>query len=494
MIRVSYLILSALWLVWGSAWAENHDIVINNGRVIDPETGLDAIRNIGIQGDRIVAVTEKRIQGSRTIDASGLVVSPGFIDLHVHGQTNQAHRFQVADGVTTALELESGSYPIREFFENKIGKTLVNFGASASQTAARMTAMEAYRHKLPAFRQLLDKHGLDSPQVRMFVMQELATANYSPVNETEFESMAQALRFELDGGALGIGVPVGYQPGATKLEMFKLFEFAAKHDAVIFTHVRDPGIVGIQEMIANAAATGAPLHIVHINSMALGEIRLGIDLVEGAAQRGLDVSTEIYPYTAGSTSIESALFDEGWQDWMNISYEDLQWVETGERLNAESFAEYRNTGGVVIIHMMQEDWIKAGLQRDSVMVASDGMPYAPGAHPRTAGTFARVLGKYVREEDTIPLRDALAKMTLMPARRLETLAPGAKLKGRIQVGTDADITIFDPQKVIDKATFTGGLATSNGINYVLVNGTLVIDAGRLVADTFPGRPLMGRYD
>ena len=299
----------------------------------------------------------------------------------------------MADGVTTALELEGGSYPIREFLAEKTGNTLVNFGASASQTAARVLSMEQYRIKVPRYREIIDEYGADSEQARQYQMEELSGAAYQSLNNAQIATMQTELQRELEGGALGIGVPVGYQPAASHEEMLRLFEFAADHDAVIFTHVRDPGIVGIQEMIANAAATGAPLHIVHINSMALGEIVLAIDLVEGAHTRGLDVTTELYPYTAASTSIESALFDGDWRDWMDADFEDLQWQETGERLTAETFAEYRQQGGVVIIHMMKEDWIKAGLKRDGVMVASDGMPYAPGAHPRTAGTFARVLGK-----------------------------------------------------------------------------------------------------
>ena len=144
------------------------------------------------------------------------------------------------------------------------------------------------------------------------------------------------------------------------------------------------------------------------------------------------------------------------------------------------------------MHMMKPEWIKAGIRDPRTLIASDGMPYAPGAHPRTAGTFSRVLGKYVREENTIGLMEALSKMTLMPAKRLENIAPSMRQKGRLQIGADADITVFDPTQVIDKADFST-LRFSQGITHVLVNGTLVVKEGKTVENAFPGRPVLGKY-
>jgi N-acyl-D-aspartate/D-glutamate deacylase len=214
--------------------------------------------------------------------------------------------------------------------------------------------------------------------------------------------------------------------------------------------------------------------------------------VASAQKRGLDITTELYPYTAASTSLESAIFDEGWKEKLGITYSDIQWEATGERLTEETFKKYRQQGGVVIIHMMKPEWIKTGIQDPVTMIASDGMPYAPKAHPRTAGTFSRVLGKYVREEGVIGLMEALKKMTIMPARRLEQVAPSMRLKGRIQVGCDADITVFDPKTIIDKADFTG-LRFSEGIKHVLVNGSFVVKNSESVKNIFPGRPVIGRY-
>jgi dihydroorotase len=199
------------------------------------------------------------------------------------------------------------------------------------------------------------------------------------------------------------------------------------------------------------------------------------------------------PYTAASTGLQTAIFNEGWQNRLGISYGDLQWVETGERLTQETFDKYRKAGGIVVIHNMKPEWIKAGIAAPGVMIASDGMPYAKLAHPRTAGTFSRLLGKYVREEKVIDLITAIEKITLLPARRLESIAPMMRFKGRIQVGADADITIFNPNTIIDKSTFEKGLEFSGGIEYVMVNGTFVLKNGKTVSGAFPGQPIYGKF-
>ena len=248
------------------------------------------------------------------------------------------------------------------------------------------------------------------------------------------------------------------------------------------------GLAGLQEVIADAAATGAPLHVVHITSMGLRNTPELIGVVKGARARGLDVTTECYPYTAGSTALESAIFDEGWQERQGISFKDVQWAKTGERLTAENFAKYRKEGGAVVIFSIPEEAARAAVSDPLVMVASDGMPLTGSkVHPRGQGTFARVLGHYVREERALDLMTALRKMTLMQAQRLEKRAPAFRDKGRIRVGADADITIFDAEKVIDEATFEEPLQFSAGIPFVLVNGVAVVKSRQLVDGIFPGR-------
>ncbi len=485
------ILVLATWCAGFVAHAQVYDIVLKGGRVMDPETGLDAIRNVGITGDRIAAISEADLVGKTVLDVSGHVVAPGFIDLHVHGMTNDAHRYQARDGVTTALELEGGLPFFAKAMAEKEGKTLVNYGASAAQANLRAMAMRGYAPYVAQIKAILAKPEYDQTELDKIAI-NMGRAAYQAMDDAEIKDMMGLLEAELEAGALGIGVPVGYYPGSTRGEIYRVYELAAQKNVLVYSHTRGFGLPGIQEALANAAAAGAPLHIVHLNSLSLGEIDVALDMIASAQQQGINVTTELYPYTAASTSLESALFDEGWQESLQITYGDLQWEATGERLTEQTFQEYRKKGGIVIIHMMKPEWISKGIASPITMIASDGMPYAPGAHPRTAGTFSRVLGKYVREEQTIGLMEALAKMTLMPAKRMELVAPAMRGKGRLQVGADADITVFDPNKITDKATFKG-LEYSEGIPYVLVNGTAVVREGELVEGVFPGKAVVGKY-
>jgi N-acyl-D-aspartate/D-glutamate deacylase len=472
---------------------EQIELVIANGRVIDPETGLDAIRDVGISNGRVVAVAEPPLHVAgdvQRIDATGLVVAPGFVDLHVHGQSDRAHEYQVRDGVTTALELEWGYAEVGSFLESRRGKSRVNYGASAGHGILRaLTLIDAGPDREQLRSQLAEAVRADEP---LRAVQAVVDESFYDTLTIEQE---QTLRAEIERalgeGAIGIGMSHAYYPGATSAEIYRLFETAAALEVPIFTHVRGRGLPAVQEVVANAAATGASLHVVHVNSVSLGDIDPVLRLIQGARSRGVDVSAEAYPYTAGSTSIQSALFDEGWQDNYGISYDGLQWQETGERLNAETFARYRQQGGVVIIHMMREEWIDLALSNDWVIVASDGMPYAPGAHPRTAGTFSRVLGRYVRERGALDLSTAIAKMTLLPARRLESIVPQLSRKGRLQEGADADLVVFDPDTIIDTATFESGPSFSVGMQHVFVNGVAVVRDGEAVSGVFPGQPIRG---
>ncbi len=467
-------------------WAQSnapYDVVIAGGRVMDPESGLDALRHIGIRDGRIAAVSDQPLTGNTVLPAVGRVVAPGFIDLHSHGMSNESNEYQAHDGVTTALELEVGVPSVAAFLRARENRSILNFGATASHGAMRAMSMREFASEADAWRN-------SSERWREISMK----ARYKQVSTPEeYSLLAATMERGLLEGGLGLGVAHQYYPGASREEIFRVFQMARRWKVPIFTHVRSMGPEAMQEVIANAAATGAPLHIVHINSMSLGSLPFVLDLIESARRQGLDITTEAYPYTAASTYLESTMFDDGWQERLGISFGDLQWVKTGERLTPETFDRHRKEGGAVIIHLMKPEWIQRAMASPFVMVASDGMPYAPGAHPRSAGTFARVLGLYAREQQVLSLMDALAKMTIMPARRLEAVAPQMRNKGRIRVGADADFTVFDPARVIDTATFEKGLSFSAGIDHVLVNGVAVVRDGRTVPKAFPGKPLLGNY-
>ena len=466
-----------------------YDIVLVGGRVIDPETKLDAIKNVGISNNRIAEISPQPLKGKEVINVAGLVVAPGFIDMHAHGRTNKEQEFQLHDGLTTALELEWGIEFLGQWYETRKSKALINFGASVCWPFERFRAIGDYKKEEDE----LYKTIINGQSGFETLLNNIKPSSNLPLTQIQIDKTLENIKQSLAEGGIGIGTPLAYVPGSKQDEVFQIFKLAASKQALVYTHVREGGIMAVEEVIADAMLTGAPLHIVHMNSSTLGQITLGIEMVQTAQQKGFSITTELYPYPAGSTALQSAVFDEGWQQRLGISYGDLQWVETGERLKKETFDSYRKSGGIVIIYSMKPEWIKAGIASTGTIIASDGMPYAPKAHPRTAGTFSRLLGKYVREEKVVGLPEAIEKITLLPAKRLEVMAPMMRYKGRIQIGADADITIFNPNTVIDKATFDKGLAFSEGIEYVIVNGVIVLRNGKTVENIFPGQPVFGKY-
>jgi N-acyl-D-aspartate/D-glutamate deacylase len=465
------------------AQPSEYDLVIAGGRVMDPESGLNAVRHVAIRAGKVAEISERPLAGKIVLQAAGRIVAPGFIDLHSHGQTNQANEYQAHDGVTTALELEVGVPAVGTFLKSRENNSILNFGATSSHGAMRAMSLREFASEVASW------------QNSTLRWNEIGyKGRYKPLTQPEeYTTLAATMERGLREGGLGLGVAHQYYPAASREEIFRVFQMAQRWKVPIFTHVRSMNVDAMQEVIANAAATGVSLHIVHVNSMSLAALPVVLDLIESARKRGLDITTEAYPYTAASTFLESTMFDDGWQERLGISFGDLQWVATGERLTPETFTEYRKKGGAVIMHLMKPEWIQRAMASPFVMVASDGMPYAPGAHPRGAGTFTRVLGLYAREEKVLTLMQALAKMTIMPARRLESIAPQMKNKGRLRVGADADIAVFDPERVRDTATFEKGLSFSAGIDHVLVNGIPVVRDGKTVPNTFPGKAVLGNY-
>jgi N-acyl-D-aspartate/D-glutamate deacylase len=465
------LVLLAPWLLM----AQSYDLVLRNGRVLDPESGLDGIRNVGITGKKIAAVSTQPLRGKTEIDATGLVVAPGFIDLHSHGQTPENYRYKAMDGVTTALELEVGVWPVSAWYASRAGRALIHYGASAGHIPARMAVMKDTGGLLP----------------RDAAMNRRATAE-------EQKAIAAAVQKGLDEGGLGMGMGLAYTPTATAEEVLDLFHLAAKWKRPVFVHVRhagggEPGVFeSLQEVIANAAVSGASLHIVHINSMAQKKTPEALRVIEGARARGMDITTEAYPYIAASSLLESALFDPGWEQKLGASYSDLMWVKTGERLTRESFERYRKQSGLVVIFHNTEEMVRAAIAHPLVMIASDGLIENGKGHPRGAGTYARVLGRYVREQKALSLMDAIRKCSLQPAQRLEPMSPQMRQKGRMKVGADADIVAFDAERVIDKATFEKPAQYSEGFRLVLVEGVAVVRDGKLQEGATPGQPIHAR--
>jgi N-acyl-D-aspartate/D-glutamate deacylase len=461
------------------------DLVLQGGRVMDPETGLDAVRNVGILGGKIIIVTEESIEGREVIDVTGLVVAPGFIDLHAHGQDPISNRLQAADGVTTALELEVGVFPVEKWLKSRQGKALLHYGATVGHTSARIKTMS----------------GLDVPHWPMLAPGDSTLAENKDYAEKQAtpKQLAEINEMLMDGlkeGALGLGLGISYTPASTREELVGLFQLASDRDMPIFIHLRDQNTGGIlgafQEAIANAASTGAAVQIVHLNSTAKQLAREALNLIRGAREHGVDITTEAYPYTASSTFIETAQFDL-WENLPEKEYQRLQWPSTGERLTSKTFKKYRKQGGFVIIHGRSEETNQWIVSQPDVIVASDGIPFRYGpAHPRGAGTFSRVLGHYVREKKALSLMDGLRKCTLLPALRMQSSSILFRNKGRLQEGKDADITVFDPDSILDLGTYEKGDQPSRGILHVLVMGTFVLRDGAIVENVFPGKALKGK--
>jgi N-acyl-D-aspartate/D-glutamate deacylase len=444
--------------------AQTYDLVILNGRVLDPESNLDAVRSVGINGGAIAAVSTERLTGRTTIDATGAIVVPGFIDLHAHGQAAEVYRLRASDGVTTALELEVGAADIDGWYRQREPGQAINFGVSVGHVPVRMAVLRDPGAFLPT-----------------------GAGAHQAASPAEIAEIARRIEQGLDRGAVSIGAGFVYTPAASREELLAVFAVAGRRRAPIHVHTRR-GLTGVEEALALASETTAPLHIVHVNSTSVGATPEVLAAIARARRQGLDVTTEAYPYTAGMTEIQSANLDE----YVGAPAERLarlEWPATGERLNRESFEKYRKIGGPVVLHTNTDEMVKAAVTSPLTMIASDAYWENGIGHPRTTGTYSRMLGRFVREQQALTLMDAIRKMTLMPAQRLEARVPAMKTKGRLRTGADADIAVIDAATVIDRSTYREPGLAPVGIRHVLVNGVAVVSDGRAVDGVTPGRPV-----
>lgn len=482
-----------------------HELVLRGGRVIDPETGLDGVRDVGIDGRRITAVSEEPLAGDGVLDVSGLTVTPGFIDLHSHAQTLAGRRLQACDGVTTVLDLEAGRAPVDAAYEREgLQGSPVHYGWSASWAAARMQVVMGVPPDA-GFGAILDNLGDPAWQ--------------REASDAEVAQILELLGTDIAAGAIGIGLLMGYCPGADPSEYLAVAQLAADAGMPTFTHCRDlveitpeVRIDGAEEIVRAAGETGAHMHHCHINSTSAQHIDRVLGLVARCQAEGGTVTIEAYPYGSGSTAIGAAFLTPEKLASRGMHTTVLTYLPTGERVaNAERLNELRamDPAGLVIFDFLDDDdphdhaVLRRSLQFDGAIVASDGMPpiwtdalvdplvwpLPPEAvtHPRTAGCFSRALRLY-REEGS-SLVEAVRRCTLLPARVLEASAPAFRSKGRVQAGADADLVVFDADLVTDQATYMYSTRPSTGIAHVLVDGGFVVRDGDLVPDAFPGRAI-----
>jgi len=446
------------------------DVVIHNGRVMDPETKTSAVLSVAVRGGRIVGIgaEAEKANGRREIDARGLVVAPGFIDLLARLRPEEENqRYKVMDGVTAVFNMHGGPVDLPGYFESfaAAGGSYVHYGTTVGHNPLRQAVG--------------------------------ATDQYQPASLEQIRQMKALAAEAIRQGAVGIGFGVNYVPGASYEEVLGLFEIAAEHGVPCHLHVRYKGsvfpetiVAALQEVITAAAVTGASAQVVHLGSSGVGSMDTALKMIDGARRQGIDIAADVYPYNANSTNLASAIYDPGWEErFGGITYSDIQLVATGERLTLETFEKYRSEGAQVITHFIPDEEIIAAYRNPHVMVASDGIIRQGKGHPRGAGTFARFLGHYVREKNTVGLMEGLRKITLLPAQRLERSASAMRRKGRVQTGADADLVLFDPESIIDRATYGDPAQYSAGIHYVLVNGVVVVDEGKLLSGVKPGQPI-----
>jgi len=498
-------------IITSPLYANEYDLVVMNGRVMDPETNYDEIANVGVKDGRIAVITKNKISGDKTIDAAGHVVAPGFIDLHAHGTNIGDYRMQAIQGVTTMLELESGVLPIKDWYADQAERNLpVNYGASAAWTFARIAT---FSDTPPS----ADAAYFQDAQARSDWKMDLATA----------EQQAQILKYVqegLDQGALGIGINAGYAPGYGRKEYFALAELAAERDVATFTHVRYASNVepqssfeAVHELVGLAATTGAHMHLCHINSTSLRDIDATLSLIDGAFEKGINITVGAYPWGAASTVIGAAMFSgEGWQDRMGSTASNFQ-LGT-ERMTEAQIEDYQKNqpGTFIVWHFLDESnpddlaLLDKSVLHPNILIESDEMfwmqmddkgsisnyegnawplPEGTFSHPRSNGTFAKVLRSYVRERGLMSMQEALRKMSLMPAQTIEDFVPQMKKKGRLQKGMDADIVVFDPDTISDVGTYQDSNRPAKGVQSLIVNGAMVVDNGALILDASPGRPI-----
>ena len=479
-----------------------YDLVLRGGRVVDPNGGLDTVTDLAIDGDRIAALGPE-LPGDRVLDAAGCVVAPGFVDLHSHAQSLAGHRLQALDGVTTSLELEAGVGRVDLAYTEALaeGRPL-HFGFAASWAASRMSVLT----------------GVAADGRVSSMLSHLGDPLWQgAADERQQDAVLGLLEQDLAAGALGIGVILGYAPGTAPAEYLRVAALAAAAGRPTYTHTRDlidfaPDTLmdGGEELVRAAAETGAHMHYCHVNSTSLRAVDRVLGLVERVRAEGATVTTEAYPYGAGSTGIGAAFLSPERLAERGLRTTDLVYAATGERVADEARLRHlRNVdpGGLCIVHFLDEQNTKdlAVLMRSLVFadscVASDAMPITwqgepqpdawplpPGAfsHPRTAGTFAKSFRRLVGESSLVDVPEFVRRASVLPAEVLATATGGAVSKGTLAPGADADVVVFDPTTYRDQATYER-LTPSTGVRHLLVSGDPVVLSGDLQLDARPGR-------
>ena len=486
-------------------------VVILNGRVMDPETGFDGQRNVGIRDGRIATITQREISGREVVDATGLVVAPGFIDTEQHGLGPWGIKVNLRDGVTTQMDFEVGAANIADWYQAREGRTQANFGTVVGQEFARMRVHDGLELKgpnvsMPAFfsyRSRAAEDGVDGWSVTRSSVEQM--------NE-----ITRILDEGLRQGALGVGSTIGYaQKGITTYEMLEAQRAAARYGRLTAVHHRfhpsaatpTESPIGLNEVLTNAMVLKAPLQLHHDNDYGWWENEEKLAL---ARQQGHNVWATYYPWIAGSGNYGASIVaPDTWEQAMGYKYEETIYDPQLDRfVTREEFLSYAASEpgrALVAFSPPRKEWLPEWTKIEHFVVAGDGMPgldvdgkalswdspyEAYAGHPRSAGTHAAVLR--IARENEVPLMHTLSQLSYWTAKHLgETGLEAMQERGRLQEGMVADITIFDPEGVTEHATYKSGQngTPSTGIPFVLVHGTVVVKDSKALAGVFPGQAI-----
>ncbi len=441
------------------------DVVLTGGRVIDPQTGFDRIGNVALVGSTIVEISDQPIAANRTVAVDGLVVSPGFVDMLSYQPNGYGEWWKIADGVTTNVGMHGLRFDVDDFFANWESQGVpIHYGGAVHNSHVRS---------------------------------QLGFLDYDNAEGDGLTTISQAIEQQVRNGYLGIHTQPEYSPGVSPTEMMDMGRLAQRLGVPFCVHARfsDDQAPGIQadattELVSVARETGCHVHIEHLNSTGgTGRMAEALAEIDDARSEGLSMSACMYPYEFWATYLRSARYVD-WQEKYGLSFDDLQVLNTGERLTADTFGAAYDANMLTAAFAIPATDVELGLQADFMMIGSDAILERPhNNHPRATGCFARTLGVYSRERNIIDLVDALAMMTIRPAELLGISSSAMRRKGRMQIGADADVTVFDPNTIADRSTIENPAQESTGVQHVFVAGVEVRTPSGTDQSLFPGTPI-----
>ena len=533
----------SLMLCCISAFAAEHDLVIRNGKVMDGTGNPWFYADVAVSGDRITHIGRVQDSARREIDAKGLIVAPGFIDMHSHSDF-------------LLLEDGNGESKIRQGVTTEI----LGEGSSAGPTKGKLVARpvsvgnkQAQIRTLGEYFDAVDRAGV-ALNVASYVgagsvWQCVMGHSFDRPGAAELDRMKELVAEAMRDGAFGLSTSLIMPPGslATTADLVELCKVVREHGGIYSTHIRDEGLGvfdSVNEAIAIGEQAGVPVDVIHLkiaDQRYWGRMNEVVGMIAAARKRGVNVQANVYPYTRGNNDLSSIIppwaheggrtemlarlkdptvrprlkrdIENGLTNWYNhytavgrdwsrmlISGNNAYRGQTMDRIIATKKAEpldvlfdllIENGASVptVYAHHTEAD-MNLALSQPWCSIGSDGSAYATNGplrrghpHPRNFGTFPRVLGLYARERNLLRMEEAVRKMTSLNAAKL-----GIRDRGLLRPGQFADITIFDSGRVIDRSTYEDPFQYNDGIEYVLVNGQLVLDRGKHTGAR-PGRAL-----